>query len=349
MASRTTHITLSGDQKIDWILRDRSNKWDWNAGEARILTWSLVPSDASDIQQIQSNLNSLYNSTPKNFIDLTSSTDPIITKSVATIKEAFADWENVANIKFNQITETQTFKGDIRAVGFSPDRSVPAGAPPGLGSSGGMVYFQLNPEAPNSENYNNYTPIRKDVALHEIGHILGLGNDIGLFPSDKNLDTYRNYNDIDSVMSYHGNNVFISADYASLGILDIAAIQYLYGPNMNYNSGDTIYKWESDAKFCRTIWDAGGIDTIDLSNYTHGSNLNLNEGTRSDINYGGNNSYFGSKILGIAYGAKIENARGTQGDDLITGNALGVWAADGLESAKRTWGKSAWPLVRRPR
>ena len=212
-----------------------------------------------------------------------------------------------------------------------------------------MVYFQLNPEAPNSENYNNYTPIRKDVALHEIGHILGLGNDIGLFPSDKNLDTYRNYNDIDSVMSYHGNNVFISADYASLGILDIAAIQYLYGPNMNYNSGDTIYKWESDAKFCRTIWDAGGIDTIDLSNYTHGSNLNLNEGTRSDINYGGNNSYFGSKILGIAYGAKIENARGTQGDDLITGNALGVWAADGLESAKRTWGKSAWPLVRRPR
>ena len=107
---------------------------------------------------------------------------------------------------------------------------------------------------------------------------------------------------------------------------DIAALQALYGANMNTRAGDTTYGYNSTAGRPSydftvanapifTIWDGGGIDTLDLSLSGAPATVDLNEGAYSDaLAMTGN--------IAIAYGARIENAKGGSGADSLTGNAL---------------------------
>jgi len=70
------------------------------------------------------------------------------------------------------------------------------------------------------------------------------------------------YNDTPGLASI-GQPRLCSRDFAPTTPMryDIAAMQYLYGPNTTYNAGDTIYTFAGDARYNQTIWDAGGIDT----------------------------------------------------------------------------------------
>ena len=77
-------------------------------------------------------------------------------------------------------------------------------------------------------------------------------------------------------------------------MLDIQAIQYLYGADFSTNAGDTVYTWsDTDGTMSingvtqrtpwtnhifMTIWDGNGTDTYDLSNYSVGVNVNLEPG-----------------------------------------------------------------------
>jgi Ca2+-binding RTX toxin-like protein len=127
----------------------------------------------------------------------------------------------------------------------------------------------------------------------------------------------------------------------------------------NSNAGRTAYDMTQSLTPIFTIWDAGGTDTLDLSGYDTPSLIDLNEGafssaggfanvnlTLEQVNanrvaaglaprdqagydsyqdikeqYGITNGLFKDNI-GIAYGAKIENAVGGGGNDTIVGNAL---------------------------
>lgn len=112
---------------------------------------------------------------------------------------------------------------------------------------------------------------------------------------------------------------------------DIAAIQYLYGPNMSHAAGDDLYTFDPGTPFIRTIWDAGGEDTISISNFTLGCKIDLAAGHLSDITipsdplpdgYVEQNEgiYDGGSNLAIAYDVVIENAVGGSGDDKLLGN-----------------------------
>ena len=77
-------------------------------------------------------------------------------------------------------------------------------------------------------------------------------------------------------------------------MLDIAAIQYMYGANYNTNAGNTVYTFSTTTgemfidgvgqgtpeinRIFRTIWDGNGVDTYDLSNYTTDLNIDLAPG-----------------------------------------------------------------------
>ena len=77
-------------------------------------------------------------------------------------------------------------------------------------------------------------------------------------------------------------------------MLDIAAIQYMYGANFNSNAGNTVYTFSTTTgemfidgvgqgtpqanRIFRTIWDGNGIDTYDLSNYTTDLQIDLAPG-----------------------------------------------------------------------
>lgn len=172
--------------------------------------------------------------------------------------------------------------------------------------------------------------------LHELLHTLGLDHP-GTYNGDSaNYETqalfYQDSNQY-TVMSYWTADV-TGADheaggrfyYASTPLLyDIAALQYLYGANMTTRTGDTVYGFNSTAGRAEfnlalhpqavfAIWDAGGNDTLDLSGYATASRIDLHAaGFSSAGGLTGN--------ISIAYGARIENAIGGSGADIILANA----------------------------
>ncbi|MCQ0988135.1 M10 family metallopeptidase [Jiella marina] len=154
--------------------------------------------------------------------------------------------------------------------------------------------------------------------IHEIGHALGLKHghraDHGL--NDRGPDyvipAWRNSLDY-SVMTYSSSpNVFLRSGYQTerygfpqtLMMLDIAALQHLYGADFTTNATNTVYSWSTTTgemfvngvgqglpgagdtsfdsnKIFLTIWDGGGIDTYDMSNYSTALHIDLAPGESS--------------------------------------------------------------------
>lgn len=160
-------------------------------------------------------------------------------------------------------------------------------------------------------------------------------------------DDPRNFREINDLPS---NQV----DYPwSYMMLDIAALQYMYGANFGSgsNPGNTVYSFNAatgqmtiadtndgvstsaaskDAKIFTTIWDGGGTDTYDFSNYSTSQVINLQPGYWS--------TFSGAQLarLGVDVYAQgnianalqyqnstqslIENAIGGTGNDAFVGN-----------------------------
>ncbi|MCE3271443.1 MAG: putative Serralysin precursor [Ramlibacter sp.] len=217
--------------------------------------------------------------------------------------------------------------------------------------------------------------------LHEMGHALGLkhpfeGDGAGGFVLDESVD-----NEAHTVMSYTSapRTLLIvdvvgssstgygwSYDFLSpstLMMMDIEALQHLYGANTATRSGNTVYDFETNEELLETIWDGGGRDTLDCSNQTLTCRINLGEGEfssiglrrtdaeiklgldlPSDLNLGfvapadRAELYNGENNLGIAKGAVIENATGGSASDVIIGNDVANRLVGGLGKDKLTGG-----------
>lgn len=241
---------------------------------------------------------------------------------------------------------------------------------PGGGTSSGDVWlgwYMTDPVTPAVGSFDYHT------MLHEVGHSLGLahGHETtygGAIPSDMNsmefsVMTYNSY--VGSIGGAYTNS---DGDYAqSLMMLDIAAIQRLYGADYSTNATDTTYSFStatgamfvdgvdaiaaaglttyagSDTIF-RTIWDGGGIDTYDFSNYTTSLGVDLRpgewvdldlDGTAQRAHLGSGNYARGHIANALQYGddpgSLIENAVGGSGDDWFIGNTADntFWGGEG--------------------
>ncbi|SFT27543.1 M10 family metallopeptidase, partial [Pseudomonas sp. NFACC48-1] len=307
--SYTSSATLTGNAQVDSLLV--GTYWMGNTWSTGTFTTPLTYSFMTETSRFARYYSS-DNEYEASYV-LTSAQQSGITSALDL-------WGSVANIKFTQVSESTTTVGDLRFGGYLNMESDTAawGYFPADTPSGGDVWLGpvTNNPTPDKGTYDYL------VFMHEIGHALGLKHPFSQSLSNTTVlaaqfDDVRN-----TIMSY---NTSYSYEPTTPMVLDIAAIQSLYGANTQWQTGNNTYRWEPSQSVFETIWDAGGIDTIDASNQLAAVRINLNEGQFSKIGQSflelDTQTAF-SEGLAIAYGAKIENAFGSANDDTLIGNAL---------------------------
>ncbi len=183
------------------------------------------------------------------------------------------------------------------------------------------------------------------TAIHELGHSLGLKHTF-----DGSVQASALENDpLFSVMAYPWNGDRSSLDRTEgirhLMLYDIAQIQAMYGANTSFHSTDdsglNSYRFmfaptnatplsaaavsastnERNLGEARAIWDAGGVDTFDLSaapGTTDGVLVNIGQGQFSAWSKAVGGAW--RFTVSVAFDTLIENAIGTDRDDIVIGN-----------------------------
>src|SRR5687768_6775756 len=207
------------------------------------------------------------------------------------VRDALQAWGNVAMINPDETPDNEDVVGDIRIAftrGGTMDADYYAYAytPEEFTPYAGDIW--LNPDPPVAAGNDFSTGAAGySTLIHELGHALGLdhpfdhNNAIYDFPAK-----YDNYKY--TVMSYSDAPRHLddgtSAFYPTTPmLLDIQALQYMYGANMTYNLGNDFYTFEQGADYYQTIWDAGGTDTIHYEATTDGALIDLRAGRFSRL------------------------------------------------------------------
>ncbi len=245
---------------------------------------------------------------------------------------------------------------------------------PGDGLADGDAWF--NPTDYNAPTFGSFAYA---TFFHEIGHTLGLKHghapDIGgnttVLPSDHDSLEY-------STMTYRayvghpgagGYGVPFGNYPQTYMMLDIAALQTMYGADYSTNAGNNVYRFDantgqmfldgvgqgiakladgSDANVLfRTVWDGNGTDTYDFSGYSTALDIDLAPGGYVDVNSSGNTQAadLGQDAAGTEHFARgqlynamlingdtrslIENAIGGINNDSIRGNQADNWLRGG--------------------
>ena len=267
------------------------------------------------------------------------------------VRDVLANYAAVSNLAFTEVTETSTQHATLRYAESDAPGTAWAYYPT-TAAQGGDAWFNNSKHYYDNPLAGNYAYL---ITLHETGHALGLKHphevkgSFGSEPLDHDSLEY-------TVMSYRsyiggpttGYTVASGSYPQTLMMLDIAAVQEMYGANFSTNGGDTVYKWSvtsgemfidgvgqgapSANKIFMTIWDGGGHDTYDFSNYTNNLSVSLEAGGWSTVaatqlaSLGSGHYAAGNIANALLYedntASLIEQVIGGAGSDTIVGNQV---------------------------
>ncbi len=317
----------------------------WNAKWASTTITYSFPTSAS----FYGNGYGSLNETASGFEALDSS-------QIAAVEKLMGEIESFTGLNFVRMTETSFNHATLR-FGMTNNTEGAHAYVPDTTNEAGDAWFRNDPLFDNptlgGDAYN-------EGFMHELGHTLGLGhghenNGYGALPYFKDSNEYSvmTYRDYIGDSTTDGNENETWGNAQSYMMLDIAALQHLYGADYsasgNVWSGDTVYTFSSTTgemfingvgqgtpggnRVFRTIWDGHGTDTYDLSNYsTDFTTIDLRPGEFSTFSFVQRAALNGSKGLqadgNLANAllhqgdtrSLIENAIGGSGIDRMTGN-----------------------------
>ena len=244
-------------------------------------------------------------------------------KQIDAARLAMSAWTEGTALSFVELPDNPEGAGDIR-WGQSKSTSVVTAFAyaPDAEAWGGDIWFgpwvyEYREPVPGEYGYFTF--------MHELGHALGLEHPHHGAVIAEARDDQLKY----TVMSYRDHvgdalDGYETAYFPTTPMLhDILAIQWLYGANADFRTGDDVYRWDVDAHVFETIWDGGGNDLIDAGNQSQGVLVDLRQGAWSEIGIAFWNGQSDVRdCLTIAYGTVIENAIGSEYDDVLFGNKV---------------------------
>ena len=158
--------------------------------------------------------------------------------------------------------------------------------------------------------------------IHEIGHSLGLKHPfdeldadgkVGDAPYLQGTEDASNW----TVMSYVSN---ANQYHLKLQDLDIAALQYIYGPSTTARTGaDTYTISETSTNF---IWDGGGTDKINAAASSKAVTIYLEPGYWGYVGSAKADAITTAGQITVNFGSQIENLDGSSLEDGLYGNGL---------------------------
>ena len=151
--------------------------------------------------------------------------------------------------------------------------------------------------------------------IHEIGHALGLKHP---FAGKDNVTPYlptAENKTLWTLMSYESSPDQYSFNFSPL---DIAALQYIYGPSTKARTGNDNYAISQNRY--NFIWDGVGIDTLDASALTQGATLYMTPGYWSFVGSARASTITSAGQATVNFGTVLENLIGSAFADNLHGN-----------------------------